>query len=247
MIASYDTTVYNVLRGSKMAEAGDLPAGADVIGVAVLESLPHWRDRWAPGEHSGRRWQYTWAAVNAGMPRAPHTAPRPKVLDAGADNVSLQYYYARRDCHVTSLDCDPAAIGRAVRAADAQHLTDRMLFLQHDLLTPLAQTYERVLCLSVLEHIEDWQRVARWLAKATAVGGLLVLTVDVAMPGATLPYFTPATLRELRDIVEDDRCELVGGRGAFDDYPTEPLVRLCGRQYDQPLTWAGLAFRRLRA
>jgi len=232
---------YPQLSGAKIAENADLPDRADNVGTAILESLPRWPDKWAPDEKSGRRWQYTWATVNTPWPGKPRGT---EVLDAGADNVSLQYFFANCGAYVTSMDNNGGALVLARAEAKAQGLADRMAFVLHDLLDPLREIYDIVLCLSVLEHIGHWQTAARNLARAVRIDGSLIITVDVAMPEATLPYFRPPQLLELADVVEAEGFTLIGDRDALRDYPADVLVNMLGQNQDQPLTWAGLPFRR---
>jgi SAM-dependent methyltransferase len=228
---------YQKLRGSRYACVGSIPFEDDFIGESVLESLPRWKDRWQEKALSGRRWQYTWAAVNG-----PQALVGMRVLDAGADDVSLQYWYARSGAKVTSMDCCHGALKKAHIEAEAQGLA--LEYRLHDICMPLDAVYDVVTCLSVLEHIEDWQSALRNLCQAVDFAGYLLLTVDVAMPGATVSYFSPEKLQEAKAIIE--ACGfLVQGVEDFSNVPQEILVLFCGQNSDQPLTWAGILGRKV--
>lgn len=97
------------------------------------------------------------------------------VLDAGGGNSCclLQYFLADRCCHVVNLDIDVGQLDRN---------DPRILPVVGDILNIpfLNDTFTRVICVSVLEHLKDPQRALQELWRVTRPGGLLMVTMDVA-------------------------------------------------------------------
>ena len=156
------------------------------VAAFVREGLfGAWTDN--PGT---RGWEYPWCVRHSGV-----SAGGLRILDAGCGGSDFPFYLAsigNRVCGVDSLGspggkgqfglnrslCGKWKVNVELRLEDIRKMTwaDR--------------SFDRVFCISVLEHLESAQAVSlamRELGRVLAPGGLLVVTVDYLLDGEVLP------------------------------------------------------------
>jgi len=150
-----------------------MPAGAcwaDARLPADLAAVYGQMNRQTPFGHWSRIWEYPWVMCNARLDR-----PGLKVLDAGGGGACLQYHLraAAGGQHVVNADRDPGMLPAYDTGIDG---------VQADLMAlPFAAgAFDRVACVSVLEHTADPAAVVNELWRVLAPGGRLLLTLDVA-------------------------------------------------------------------
>lgn len=153
------------------------PADRRLETVAGVRLPPHW---WS------RPYEYAWAARFSGAAL--------RVLDAGCGvSHPFKWHLAETCASVDAVDLDGAiqdgmafvAVNRAEWGDQLEAMRvnwDRARLRQGDItaLNSPAATFDRIFCLSVLEHMEapDRTLALREFARVLAPGGLLVLTAD---------------------------------------------------------------------
>jgi Methyltransferase domain len=191
-------------------------------GSVIRATGPFGRQR----NSSTRSFEYPWAFETI-RPEA-----RLEVVEMGGGLSGLQFVLAREGCRVTNVDPgEPGAGGRAFGTGDIEQLN--RIFgtsVRHvparivDAGLPESR-FDRVVSLSVLEHLEPGEALASLRAAAAClrVGGLCVLTLDLFL------NLRPFTSREsnpwgrnldVRALVEGSGLKLVAGRrGELLGYP----------------------------
>ena len=199
------------------------PAAAD---VPLRERLTQPRKEYGPFAYqmySGTRtFEYPWAYFAAGV------EPGCRVLDVGGGTSGLQFVFALEGAVV--LNVDPYAAdsgGWPLGTWDAPHeLHDQLnaVFDTRVRLVPKrlqdadvpAASVDRVVCLSVLEHLEpdDAREVVEHMARALVPGGLLVATVDLFFdlePFGVMQRNGWGTNLDLHRLLDGQGLELVEG------------------------------------
>jgi SAM-dependent methyltransferase len=153
--------------------------------------------------HWSRFFEYPWVLENGNF------SPNQCVLDAAGGDAPLQYFLASKGICVVNVDIQPpkrpplwdCKVKRI--EGDLRKLSDR------------DGTFDRVICLSVLEHIENPIEIVHELWRVLLPGGRLLITMDVAdhvrhnhtighneakeivsLFGLTLPNELPGTLMQ---------------------------------------------------
>lgn len=124
--------------------------------------------------HWSRRFEYPWALIAGNIQKTD------RVLDAGAGSASFQYLAARRADSVVSLDArsdDRHVIENANRIG----LRNIHPVSANILNMPFRNNYfDKVFCLSTLEHEVDVERSLSELLRVVAPGGFIILTLDIS-------------------------------------------------------------------
>jgi 2-polyprenyl-3-methyl-5-hydroxy-6-metoxy-1,4-benzoquinol methylase len=187
-------------------------------------------------------------------PWAFHTArlePGYKVMDVGAGISGFQFVLARSGCEVVNVDPLPAGDQRWSSGLNGQQIwftTDdharlnRLLGTDVTLVADSVQNYspdgrlfDRIFCLSVLEHVDgnEANAMLKRMAELLVPGGLCVLTVDLFLDlkpfgvldenfwGRNLDLSAALESVEL-DMVHGDRRELFG----FPEFDADRVVSL---------------------
>ncbi len=122
-----------------------------------------------PVDHWSRRFEYPWACHYGKFD------PFRWVLDAAGGDSPFQTHLASLGCQVVNADHDPSRWPKkppkGVLYAEAD-LRDLSCFAD--------DVFDRVACISVLEHIGDCGRALDELWRVLKCGGRLLLTLDVA-------------------------------------------------------------------
>ena len=142
-----------------------------------------------PSLHWSRRYEYPYAVMNSKLPTQP--TKEFKIIDCGAGVDPIQFYLAIRGYKVYSLDLDLNALERVVQFKSKKRLKTLHPTYGNILILPFPDDYfDRVLCISVLEHVvyqlrEDTDIILKGfvneLVRVLKPKGLVVLTFDVNM------------------------------------------------------------------
>lgn len=171
--------------------------------------------------HWSRRFEYPWA-VEAG-----NISQEDKCLDAGGASSAFQYLLSKRSARVTLVDLDEGYLER-----HAKHLKKLREHKNIDLVKgnlcklPFADNvFDKVFCISVLEHILHWEQAANELVRVLAINGKMVISLDVMFSKAGRSYDGGSNLdaRDLDHLAEilnidipshhtNDYFAIVGGR-----------------------------------
>ena len=127
----------------------------------------------------------------------------PRVLDMGSGVTFFPFAVARLGCHVTCADIDPVCLedlGRAIGLLPQSPGSVDVLLTDGRLLPFDSDSLDAIYCISVLEHVPDFEHAVAGMARALRPGGMLLLTVDV----------------DLKDPEDIDRHKRLGA--ALNDY-----------------------------
>jgi len=119
-------------------------------------------------------WEYPWAITREALPEGE------LVLDAGCGVSTLPIYLATKGATVVALDSHPDWLAMEARAARFHGAPVVPVQMDMRELRFPDGTFDRVYCISVLEHVpaEDQPRTVREMARVLRPGGRLYLTVD---------------------------------------------------------------------
>lgn len=162
----------------------------NVVGFRYIPPTFHW----------SRCREYPWVLETVPV------APTDRILDAGGGHGPLQYLLAQRAYHGSVTNADQAEESFALVR---QHPLGALIQCDHQDLTHLSYPnnhFDKVVCISVIEHIPDQRAAVRELVRVLKPGGYLVLTCDVpvtweaAKPTAETLKFDPAFPAMLREL-----------------------------------------------
>ncbi len=183
-------------------------------------------------DHWSRSWEYPWAILAARLPEPPA-----RILDVGGGGSAFAYYLAGRgyDCVVAdpSLNEGAGCVYDRERtvAQNARSMIKKVLFRaagihsvwglpEADRVHPIRFVadradklsfpdghFDRVFCLSVIEHIpqEAWPGCLNEMERVLRPGGLLVITEDMTSQEADAQVY--------RRLLEASRLRLLGDPG----------------------------------
>jgi 2-polyprenyl-3-methyl-5-hydroxy-6-metoxy-1,4-benzoquinol methylase len=166
---------------------------------------------WTGYNHWSRAWEYPWAVLAAAVDELPQ-----RILDVGGGGSPFSHYMAHLgiESHVAdpSLDLGSSFVFDAQKSLlqNVRSVTKRVLFralginalwglpergatsmvhyvpCRAEALTFPERQFDRVFCLSVMEHIplESWGGCMREFERVLRPGGRLVITLDMTTPEA---------------------------------------------------------------
>jgi SAM-dependent methyltransferase len=114
------------------------------------------------------------------------TAELPSVVDVGSGVTFFPFSVAKLGCHVICTDIDYICGKDLRRAAQCvPHDPGTVEFRQTDGLTlPFTEgEVDAIYCISVLEHIPEFEIMIEEFARILTHGGLLLLTIDIGLNG----------------------------------------------------------------
>ena len=128
-------------------------------------------------DHWSRKFEYPWALAKGGFEHGQVT------LDAAGGDAPLQRFIAEKTGVVFNVDSDKEALARGKQRWDRQNIIRRV----DDLRTIgsgggffCEGFFDRVVCVSALEHIPDHMDVLKELWWVLKKGGRMIVTFDVA-------------------------------------------------------------------
>jgi SAM-dependent methyltransferase len=127
-------------------------------------------------EHWSRKYEYPWFVLRGNF------QPDLQVLDVGGGDSILQYRMAQLSKSVTNLDITNYHWNRIKERALHKQFGDNISFVQGDARDmPFRDAlFSRVVCASVIEHIEDPEKVVKEMWRVLAPGGRLLVSMDIA-------------------------------------------------------------------
>lgn len=192
-----------------------------------------------------RSFEYPWAYLTAEL------EPGMQVLESGGGLAGLQYVLDMQGCTVTN--ADPLVIDADNEwARDGDHHLARLMTPEHhEMLNGVFGTrvrllprrlqecplevgsFDRIFCLSVLEHLDadEARSMTERMAELLAPGGMLLLTVDLffdVAPLGRLPRNGWGTNHDVRALTDGLGLERVAGEPrellGFDEFDIDYLV-----------------------
>jgi 2-polyprenyl-3-methyl-5-hydroxy-6-metoxy-1,4-benzoquinol methylase len=134
-----------------------------------------------------RIWEYPY--VYSHLMRWHHqrsSNPAPVIADVGSGVTFFPFQIARMGCHVICADPDPVCERDMTLATQSvpQHPGQVTFRRIKDATLPFdSQECDAVYCLSVLEHIPQFENTVREIARILKPKGLLLLTIDLDLQG----------------------------------------------------------------
>ena len=134
--------------------------------------------------HWSRVFEYPWAILNADLKKTDY------VLDAGGGHAVFQYALANRCGFVINIDKDQESL-------DAVEYM-KLAYQQQGVMTRLGDlrnidyednTFDKIFCISVVEHIQEWRKCVEELMRVLKPDGILILTLDIIFTGQTTNDF----------------------------------------------------------
>jgi len=125
-----------------------------------------------------RRWEYPYALANL-----PEEGSGRKVLDAGSGVSLLPLLLAQRGFRVHACDLEPSVGRKLARIARRRDLSIETSTQDLARLTLPAASFDRVVCISVLEHTVGPETILEELERVLEPGGELIATFDISVDG----------------------------------------------------------------
>lgn len=162
----------------------------ETIQAEFIAAKPHCEDYpWPkdPLHNCIRVWEYPFVYHHLQHCRSGMTgSPSPRVVDLGSGATFFPFAIARLGYSVSAIDVDPRAKTSLQRASAAMHTDPGLItpMLSDASSVPLqTESVDGVYCISVLEHIPDFEAVIAEVWRILRPGGVLVLTFDVDLRG----------------------------------------------------------------
>jgi len=134
-----------------------------------------------------RLWEYPYVYHNLRQWREKSPLKgMPEVADVGSGVTFFPFTIAKLGCHVHCLDIDPTCSSGIERATEVvQHQPGKVSFrLISNKHIPLEDSQvDAVYCVSVLEHIPDFERTIKEVSRILKPNGLFILTIDLDLCG----------------------------------------------------------------
>ncbi len=128
-----------------------------------------------------------------------------RIADIGCGTGRHAIRLTAAGAQVTAIDFSREMLTRAGERAAAEHIgSDRLRFIEHDLLLPLPlddRAFDRVLCCLVMDHIPEPRRMMAELKRICRPDGFVLITVmhpAMMLRGTQARFTDPATGREVR-------------------------------------------------
>jgi SAM-dependent methyltransferase len=162
---------------SMAKELGRLAWRMQARDMNTTDAKEHWE------EHYGERDRVWSGRVNVRLTEVASTLEPGHALDLGCGEGADAWWLAERGWSVVAVDISDTALQRAAAEADAQGLTDRIEFAQHDLSDSFPDgTFDLISAQFLHSMIPfDRPRVLKQAADAVRPGGVLLI-VDHAGP-----------------------------------------------------------------
>lgn len=150
-----------------------------------------------PFHQWSRRWEYPWTAHQlASLPA------HARILDAGSGITFFPFYLSSThpSWQIHCLDYDP----RLTHAyKEVSSISSSSVHFKQGTLQKINyddHNFDALYCISVLEHTDNYDEIARQLYRVLKPGGLALVTIDICLNGVA--DISPAKARELVAILE---------------------------------------------
>ncbi len=201
---------------------------------ALLEpsGLRRWTLRLIGNPHAGARLRLRSLLQAIQYLEAEHglKMARAQILDAGSGKAEYSFFMAHRYplARVTGQELEAAKVSRANATARALGL-QTLRFREGDLLSlSTLEEFDLVICLDVLEHIQDDQAAIEALYHALKPRGFLILHV----PNLIRPHFHIEEPGHVRDGYDNEQMRLNLKRAGFEVLQIRNPIGPCGRWAD---------------
>jgi SAM-dependent methyltransferase len=155
-----------------------------------IAAQPHTSDYpWTrdPLHNCIRAWEYPFVYHHLRSHRCSEsTRSSPRIVDLGSGATFFPFAVAQLGCSVVAVDADTrakASVDRAIGAVSTGAGTVTSLLSDARSITLESESVDAVFCISVLEHIPDFQAVIAEVGRILRNRGLFVLTFDVDLRG----------------------------------------------------------------
>ena len=159
----YDANYSNYAADAQATVRGE--AFGEDIGQNSWLTVPEYRQFWA------------WLGLGADS----------RVLDVASGSGGPAMFLARSvGCRLTGIDINQHGVANANRLAAEQGLGERVRFLRGDASQQLPvddASFDAVVCIDAINHLEDRARVLRELVRVLAHGGRLLFTDPIVVTG----------------------------------------------------------------
>ncbi len=146
-----------------------------------------------------RVWEYPYAYFHLQrMIRAQGANATATVIDLGSGVTFFPFSVARLGCRVQCMDIDPVCqrdLERAVSVIPQQPGEVGFSLILDGRLPMGDRQADALYCISVLEHIPDFENTVQEVARVLKPGGLFILTIDLDLCG-----FTDIGVKRYRDL-----------------------------------------------
>lgn len=147
--------------------------------------------------HWSRQMEWPWAILESDL------KPEHRVLDIGGSWAVMKYPIARRTANLVNYDKDGIALKAVENTIERMGFSDKIFNVEGDVRSiPFSDDiFDRVFCISVLEHIEkDHLTAIDEMVRMLKPGGVLMLSMDVVLSGTAQDFHVG--LKEANEIMK---------------------------------------------
>lgn len=178
--------------------------------------------------HWSRVFEWPWSVLNGDLD------PGVSVLDAGGGHGVLQYALARRCKKVINYDASADSLQAVTRLSKALGISN-LFPVNGDLLEMdyAPGTFDRVFCVSVLEHVPRWREILDKLFRICKPGGVVIVTLDANECEAEEGGEFCVSVKDAVGLVhESNTVDLKGGPILGNDMPGGARLRCLCLKYE---------------
>jgi len=133
-----------------------------------------------------RLWEYPYVHHHIQKTQAQRPSEKLQILDFGSGVTFFPFAAARLGCDVTCADIDPVCAADIPEAAKwVEHASGsvNVALIKNGRIPVESESQDVVYCISVLEHISDFESVIDEMARVLKPHGQIILTVDIDLRG----------------------------------------------------------------
>jgi len=194
-----------------------------------------------------RVWEYPYVYSHlARMVKDLAEGSHPLVIDVGSGVTFFPFSLARLGCQVVCTDIDPVCEKDILRARENIPCApgDVHFRLINKEKLPFADCEcDVVYCISVLEHIPDFENTVREMARVLKPGGLCLITCDLGLDPRSDTQLTVHGYERLMSVMKQQFSLLYSDRTI---HPVNVLTDLNSPYPDCRITYARIGFRLLK-
>ena len=133
-----------------------------------------------------RLWEYPYVYHNIQKIQQQKLAEKLQILDFGSGVTFFPFAVAQLNCDVICADIDPIVavdIPKAVQWLQSESGSVKTALIDNGHIPVESESQDVVYCISVLEHIPNFELVIDEIVRVLKPGGQLILTVDIDLRG----------------------------------------------------------------